>query len=64
MSDASLLSFSVVEVRIDERDYFVQEDMGPLIACITLTDANIERNLIVILSTDDETALSKSGTRS
>lgn len=64
MSDASSLPFSVVEVRIDEQDYFVQEDMGPLTVCITLTDANIGRNLIVILSTDDDTAMSKSATRS
>lgn len=58
------LPFSVVEVGIDERDYFVQEDLGPLTTCITLMDTNIERNLIVILSTNDGTAISKSATGS
>lgn len=46
----------MVEVRIDQPEYSTAEDRSPVSICATLIEANIERNLIVVLSTSDDTA--------
>ena len=50
----------MVQVRIDQPEYVIQENQGPLSVCMTLIEANIERNLVVILSPSDGTAQGKS----
>ena len=55
-----VLFVPVVQVRIDQPEYVIQENQGPLSVCTTLIEANIERNLVVILSTSDGTAQGKS----
>lgn len=50
------LFFSVVAVRIDQPAYTIAEGQSPLTVCTTLVEANIERNLVVTLSTTDDTA--------
>ena len=47
---------SVVQVRIDQPEYSTDEDQSPVTVCVTLIEANIERNLVVTLSTSDNTA--------
>ena len=46
----------MVQVRIDQPEYSTAEDLSPVTVCATLIDANIERNLVVALSTSDDTA--------
>lgn len=45
-----------MQVRIDQPEYSVEESEGQVTICVTLVEANIERNLVVILSTNDGTA--------
>ena len=51
----------MVEVRLDQPGYSTAEAQSPVTVCATLTEANIERNLVVILSTGDDTAQGDSG---
>ena len=48
--------FSVVEVRFDQPGYSTAEDQSPVTVCATLIEASIERSLVVVLSTGDDTA--------
>lgn len=48
--------FSVVQVQIDQPGYSIAEGQSPVTVCATLIEANIERNLVVTLSTTDGTA--------
>lgn len=46
----------MVQVRIDQTEYSTVEDHSPVTVCVNLVAANIERNLVVTLSTYDDTA--------
>ena len=45
-----------MQVSIDQPEYSIEEGQSPVTVCVTLADANIERNLVVTLSTSDDTA--------
>ena len=49
----------VVQVALENSSYLVAEDAGPVSLCVTIT-GQLVRDIVVTLSTADDTAMGKS----